>query len=67
MTAKTSGDSSKRVSHDIFWRIHESFTTQRPPTGQAPIHCESAPLSPTREAQLSIISTLHGVVFAIFC
>jgi hypothetical protein len=40
MARKTSGDSSKRVSHDIFGRIHDSFTTQglpgtaRPPETQ---------------------------------
>jgi hypothetical protein len=66
MTGKTSGDSSKRVSHDIFWRIHESFTTQSLQAGSAPIHCESALPSPMREVLLSKLSTLHGVVFAIF-
>ena len=44
MTGKTSGDSSKRVSHDIFWGIHESFTTQGLWAGLAAIHCESASL-----------------------
>ena len=33
MTGKTSGDSSKRVPHDIFGGIHESFTTQGPRAG----------------------------------
>ena len=28
MTAKTSGDSTPGVSHDIFRRIQDSFTTQ---------------------------------------
>jgi hypothetical protein len=28
MTPETSGDSSKRVSRDIFRRIQDSFTTQ---------------------------------------
>jgi hypothetical protein len=28
MTGKTSGDSSPGVSHDIFLRIQDSFTTQ---------------------------------------
>ena len=44
MTGKTSGDSTKRVSHDIFWGIHESFTTQALRPDRPPIHRESASL-----------------------
>jgi hypothetical protein len=41
MTGKTSGDSTRGVSHDIFGRIQDSFTTQglgdsRPETAASP-------------------------------
>jgi hypothetical protein len=69
MTRKTSGDSGKGVSHDIFWRIHQSFTTQGQLTVSWPDRPDSLRIglpSPTREVHLSSLSTLHGVVFAIF-
>jgi hypothetical protein len=36
MTAKTSGDSSPGVSHDIFQAIQDSFTTQGTQAEMAP-------------------------------
>jgi hypothetical protein len=47
MTAKTSGDSRRRVSHDIFRRIQDSFTTQGFKPKTAPI--SRAEVSPPRE------------------
>jgi len=37
MPAKTSGDSTLGVSHDIFFRIQDSFTTQATPSETAQI------------------------------
>src|ERR1700738_3124122 len=41
MTTKTSGDSTRGVSHDIFCRIQDSFTTQGLQAKKAPLGRES--------------------------
>src|SRR5664279_141821 len=63
MAGKTSGDSSKRVSHDIFRAIHESFTTQGLPAGSTRF---TANRPPHHGPVKCPCSTLHGVVFAFF-
>ena len=51
MARKTSGDSTRGVSHDIFPGIQDSFTTQGLSPGNVPIQPESGPVRPFAGAQ----------------
>jgi hypothetical protein len=61
MTAKTSGDSSPGVSHDIFGEIQDSFTTQEL-RDSGPKRPNPGPgFSPVREAATSAGPKPHQV------
>ena len=64
MARKTSGDSTKRVSHDIFCGIHTSFTTQGPGPGTT----RPAPrLQPKPPQRVRLFYRSDPMPYALFC